>query len=70
MCAASASANATSSVKQVLYIDGALKATTTGTALSYNWNTRKATTGKHTLSVIATDSAGNSSTNTVSVTTD
>lgn len=54
---------------QSLYVDGALVASSTGSSsLSYNWNTRKAKTGSHSITAIATDAAGNRSTATVSVT--
>ena len=55
-------------ITQALYIDGALKATAIGTPLSYNWNTRKATKGTHTLQVRAHDAAGNSTSVGISVT--
>jgi thermitase len=49
-----------------LYVDGALKATGNG-ALSYNWNSRKASDGTHSIQAVARDVAGNSSTQTVQV---
>lgn len=49
-----------------LYIDGAVKATGNG-ALSYNWNSRKASNGTHSIQAVARDAAGNSSTQTVQV---
>ncbi|MES2563825.1 MAG: Ig-like domain-containing protein, partial [Pseudomonadota bacterium] len=42
-----------------LFIDGQLKATVSGASLSYQWNTKKASAGTHTLMVEATDAAGN-----------
>ena len=57
-----------SGITQVLYIDGALKTTVSGMPLSYKWNTQKVAKGIHTIQVIATDKAGNSTTATVSVT--
>jgi thermitase len=51
-----------------LYVDGALKASGTGSSLSYNWNTRKAGNGTHTLQAVAKDAAGNTAATTVSVT--
>jgi subtilisin family serine protease len=66
--ASASTSGGTTGIKQSLYIDGALKATSSGGSLDYNWNTRKVANGRHTLSVVATDSAGNSSTNSVSVT--
>jgi subtilisin family serine protease len=49
-------------IKQSLYVDGVLKATSTGESLSYKWNTRKVSAGGHTLQVIARDQAGNATT--------
>lgn len=64
----SASDNAgTAGLKQKLYIDGALVASTTGGSLSYTWNTRKAASGTHSVRAEATDAAGNASSVTVSV---
>jgi hypothetical protein len=42
-----------------LYIDGKLVTTASGASLSYNWNTRKAASGTHTLRLDAKDAAGN-----------
>ena len=56
-------------ISQQLLIDGVQVARSTGAALSYNWNTRKAKTGTHTVQAIARDAAGNTSTTSVSVTT-
>lgn len=50
-----------------LYIDGALKASGNG-ALSYSWNSKKASSGAHTISAVARDAAGNTRTETVQVT--
>jgi subtilisin family serine protease len=64
--ATSASDNSGSSgITQSLYIDGVLKSTATGATLSYRWNTRKVSSGTHTLQLVARDSAGNSSTATL-----
>ena len=64
----SASDNAgTAGLKQKLYIDGALVASTTGGSLSYTWNTRKAASGTHSVRAEASDAAGNASSVTVSV---
>jgi thermitase len=66
---ASASDNAgAAGLTQSLYIDGALKATATGGALVYKWNTRRLATGVHVIAVVARDAAGNSATATVQVT--
>jgi thermitase len=54
-------------LKQQLYLDGKLVASATGGALSWNWNTRKATVGSHTLTVVVDDAAGNRGTSTVLV---
>ena len=51
-----------------LYIDGALKASGTGSSLAYNWNTRKIAAGTHTVQAVAKDVAGNTSISTVQVT--
>lgn len=56
-------------ISQTLYIDGKLTGKGTGGTLSYNWNTRKAAAGNHTLQAVAKDAAGNTSSATVSVTT-
>lgn len=55
-------------ITQVLQIDGRQVASTTGSTLSYSWNTRKVAAGSHTISVTATDAAGNRTTTAVSVT--
>ena len=66
---ASASDNAgATGITQLLYIDGVLKATVTGAAMSYRWNTRKLGAGAHSIQVVARDAAGNSSTSAVQVT--
>jgi hypothetical protein len=56
-------------ISQQLFIDGVQVARSTGAALSYNWNTRKAAAGTHTVQAIARDAAGNASSTSVSVTT-
>ncbi|HEY1146950.1 MAG TPA: Ig-like domain-containing protein, partial [Pseudoduganella sp.] len=50
-----------------LYVDGALKASGSGSSLSYSWNTKKSNSGNHTIQAVAKDQAGNTSTTTVSV---
>lgn len=66
----SASDNAgASGIKQSLYIDDALVASSSGGSLSYSWNTRKATKGSHTIKAVATDAAGNVGTVSIQVTT-
>jgi hypothetical protein len=57
-------------IAQTLYIDGALKATGTGSTLSYNWNTRPRNLagGTHTIKAIVKDTAGNTSSTSVNVT--
>jgi hypothetical protein len=56
-----------SGLRQTLYLDGQEVATASGGALSYNWNSRKASSGSHTLQVVARDAAGNSTTRSVTV---
>jgi hypothetical protein len=51
-----------------LYIDGKLVSTGITGTLSYSWNTRKASSGAHTLSATASDAAGNKGSASVSVT--
>ena len=50
-----------------LTIDGKEVAVTYGSSLSYNWNTRIATRGAHTVTVRVTDNAGNTTSKTVKV---
>jgi hypothetical protein len=50
-----------------LYIDGVLVASGSGGAFSYNWNTRKAASGSHTLTAVAQDASGNASSTSVTV---
>jgi hypothetical protein len=52
----------------MLFIDGTLKSTAVGASLTYNWNSKKAARGTHTIVVTATDAAGNSTTQQVQVT--
>lgn len=59
--------NGSTTLRQVLVIDGKQVASATGAKLSYNWNTRKAASGSHTISVTATDAAGNRASQSVSV---
>ncbi|MDN3920144.1 S8 family serine peptidase [Roseateles violae] len=54
-------------LKQSLYLDGALVASGSGGSLSYNWNSRKASAGIHTLTAIGQDAAGNKTTTSVQV---
>ena len=54
-------------LQQTLYIDGKLVASGTGASLSYNWNTRKAVSGIHTLQAVAQDGAGNKTTASIQV---
>ena len=55
-------------ITQMLYIDGILKATGSGSTLGYNWNIRKVAAGTHNLQVVAKDAAGNKSSASVIVT--
>ncbi len=50
-----------------VYIDGKLEASGTSSSISLRWNSRKATTGNHTIQVVAADRAGNQSSQSVSV---
>ncbi|UVW29485.1 S8 family serine peptidase [Massilia sp. H6] len=52
-----------------LLVDGRVVAKGTGGSLSYNWNTRKAGAGTHTIQATVRDAAGNVGSATVSVTT-
>ena len=66
---ANASDNAgATGIKQSLYIDGVLVVSGYGASLSYNWNTRKANAGAHTIQAVAQDAAGNRTTTSVQVT--
>ena len=56
-----------SALQQTLYIDGKLVASGTGGSLSYNWNTRKASAGTHTLQAVAQDAAGNTRSTSIQV---
>lgn len=63
-------ATATDSVgvtKMDIYVDGALKSTVAGSSISWTWNTKKATTGTHVITVKAYDAAGNAGTATSTV---
>lgn len=59
--------NGTAGISQWIYIDGVLKAQGTGATLSYSWNTRKLSSGTHTIQAVAKDAAGNSASATVQV---
>lgn len=50
-----------------LYIDGVMKASSTGSSLRYTWKTRSIARGTHTISVTAVDANGKSATRTISV---
>ena len=64
----SASDNAgASGIKQTLYIDGKLVASGSGSSLSFDWNTRKVSSGAHTIQAVAQDAAGNKTTASVQV---
>ena len=71
MVSVSASDNSgAAGIIQAIYIDGGLKATGTGSTLSYNWNTRprNVSAGAHAIRVVAKDAAGNVSSASVNVT--
>jgi hypothetical protein len=55
-------------IKLSLYIDNVLRASGTGSSLSYNWNTRRENAGVHTVMTRAHDAAGNTSSSSVQVT--
>lgn len=64
----SASDNAgASGIKQTLYIDGKMVASGSGSSLSFDWNTRKVSSGAHTIQAVAQDAAGNKTTASVQV---
>ena len=66
---ASASDNkGTATLKQSLFINGAVVASTTGGTLSYKWNTQKAAAGTYTIQAVAQDAAGNKTTTSIQVT--
>lgn len=54
--------------KVALYIDGKLVSSAAASTLSFNWNTRKATAGSHTIQAVATDTANNTSNISIQVT--
>ncbi|MEO6409706.1 MAG: S8 family serine peptidase [Burkholderiaceae bacterium] len=54
-------------IRQTLYIDGKVVASVSGGSLSYRWNTRKAAAGTHVIQAVASDAAGNTSSQTVQV---
>lgn len=64
----SASDNAgAAGITQSLIIGGKVVASSTGSKLSYKWNTRKLAKGTYTLQVTARDQAGNTSSSSISV---
>ena len=54
-------------IRQFLYVDGVLVAKGTGSSMAYNWNSKRAPKGMHTIRATAMDAAGNSTTTSVSV---
>lgn len=52
-----------------LYIDGVKVASSNSASVSKSWNTRKAAVGTHTISVTVKDAAGNTTTQTINVST-
>ncbi|MDE2371272.1 MAG: S8 family serine peptidase [Burkholderiales bacterium] len=55
-------------ISQWLYIDSKLVASGKGSSISYNWNTKKVSSGTHTIVAVAQDTAGNKASTTVQVT--
>ncbi|HSW85417.1 MAG TPA: Ig-like domain-containing protein [Candidatus Saccharimonadales bacterium] len=63
-----ASASDNVSVTSVVFqVDGNTKSTTTTSPYSYTWDTNKFVSGTHTITAIASDAAGNTSTSTISL---
>lgn len=58
----------TAGISQTLLINGVRVATAAGGSLSYTWNTRKISRGSYTIQAVARDAAGNSTTQSVTVT--
>jgi hypothetical protein len=66
---AATASDAGSGVARVAFYDGAtLLGTDTSAPYQYSWNTRRVALGQHTLTAVATDAAGNSTTSTPPVT--
>ena len=57
----------TTGIKQTLYIDGQVVTSSSGALLTYNWNSRKASSGSHTIQAVAHDVAGNTTARSVTV---
>ncbi|MHB8493569.1 MAG: S8 family serine peptidase [Casimicrobiaceae bacterium] len=51
-----------------LSVDGAIVAMTNASSITYSWNTRKVSSGSHTISVMAKDTSGNQATTAIQVT--
>lgn len=63
-----ASASDNQSVASIrVYVDGSLLCSEAGNAVSCKWNSRKASTGTHSLTARATDQGGNSASSSVTV---
>jgi len=60
--------NGSAGINMSVYIDGQLKASGSGSSMSYTWNSRKAGAGAHTIQAVARDAAGNTSSTSVQVT--
>jgi hypothetical protein len=58
----------TAGIRQTLFIDNKQVASSAGGALDYSWNTRKIAAGGHSIRAVAQDAAGNTSSQTISVT--
>jgi len=55
-------------IKLTMSIDGQTAASGSGSTLAYSWDTKKIATGAHTITAVAVDAAGNSSSTSVQVT--
>jgi len=58
----------TAGLTQTLSIDGKQVSTVVGGTMNFSWNTRKLTIGSHTIQAVARDAAGNTVTQTITVT--
>lgn len=54
-------------IRSALYINGSLVASSTGSALTYKWNTKRVKPGTYTLQAVSTDASGNAGSSTIQV---